>query len=980
MGYHWDYMNQGSEASWADRLAAHPLLISILLFAVALGLRLLALNRYVTPDELIWVYRTILFREAVRAGDWANTLVAGHPGVTTTWLGSAALSLQLAFQPAAQEAYNWITHLAYLTPDNMAAYRHLAVFLDSGRTAVALVNSLGIVAVFWLVRELLNDRVALVAALILALDPFIAGLSSLFHVDALLMTWSILSLLTLALGIGLGQKEQNGRRRTLRLFLSGSAAALAVLSKSPGLVLLPTAALGILSLLWRERDVSFGRRFARVIGWGLIWLAGFLLLLFLLFPALWAAPGQVLSTTGGNAGRHIEEALRPTFFLGEVAFDHGLIFYPTALLWRLSPLIIGGLVLLLVYLIRKPCMRGNELYLILLLIFWVLLFGAAITFAAKKFDRYLLPIIPALAILAAVALAGRREEGSRFIKGLIGILIVAQVLMLAASFPYLLSAYNPLIGGPYTAQYVMPLGWGESVSAAGAWLAEQPDAQEETAVSGIAPSLAPYFSGTTLFAETSTWQEADHVILTANTKQVEPEVVAQADRDLQLSHTIHFGLLPQAWIYDNPNAQPFEIDALPLPDPIIFGGQMALLGQDIRLNQNQEDLLFTARWQKQETDPLLSLKIQLLDEAGNIWQKLETDLLNDVYFYPQNWNDTETPQVTYRLALPSAMPPGSYSVALSLVDQKTGGQLPVSMAGQSGGVIFDAGAVQLDLPLRSYEPGAIEMEPLAGVSWLNGDLRLLGVAGLTPAVQTGGDVSLELIWQTDGALPDGLQLALGLEGSYPVILPFSSFDTAVWTPGAVLRQKYKYPVPADLPSGSYGLTAALLDSSGQMLDGSPARIGEVRVDAVDRSFTLPDDIAVPLEIRYEPGIVLRGLSPAEITAEPGESITLSLYWQSELQTAEPVTAFVHLVDEAGEIKAQSDQWPGGLPSNLWSAGQVIVDEHTLALPSDLESGNYQLMVGLYTAGDGLRLPAFDRSGASIPGDQVQLPLVVVVSE
>jgi hypothetical protein len=269
---------------------------------------------------------------------------------------------------------------------------------------------------------------------------------------------------------------------------------------------------------------------------------------------------------------------------------------------------------------------------------------------------------------------------------------------------------------------------------------------------------------------------------------------------------------------------------------------------------------------------------------------------------------------------------------------------------------------------------------LSDTVWLDGDLQLLGVAALTPAVQAGGDVSLELIWQAAGPLPDGMQLALGLEGIAPVNLPISSFDTAGWTPGAVLRQKYIYPVPADLPAGDYLLSAAPLDSDGRLLAGPQASLGEIHVDAVDRLFTLPQDIEMPLEVLYEPGIVLRGISPREITAEAGEAVNLTLYWQTELQTAEPVTAFVHLVDEAGDIKAQSDQWPGGLPSNVWGPDQVIIDEHMINLPADLEGGEYRMMVGLYTASDGLRLPALDRSGARIPADQFQLPLVVIVSE
>ena len=197
--------------AWEERLDERPLLSAGLIFFIALVLRLLAIGRYVTADELIWVYRSVLFREALASADWAGTLVSSHPGVTTTWLGAVAISLQLLISPAHQAIYDWITRLAYLTPDNMAAYQQLYTFLDAGRLAIALVNSLGIVAVFWLTKALFDGRVALIAALLLAIDPFVAGLSGLFHVDGLMTTWSCIALLALALGGGLGEKLP-GRR------------------------------------------------------------------------------------------------------------------------------------------------------------------------------------------------------------------------------------------------------------------------------------------------------------------------------------------------------------------------------------------------------------------------------------------------------------------------------------------------------------------------------------------------------------------------------------------------------------------------------------------------------------------------------------------------------------------------------------------------------------------------------------------------
>src|SRR5690606_21454426 len=138
-----------------------------------------------TPDEAIWVYRSIQFREALLDGRWADTLVAGHPGVTTTWLGALGMSAQRLLDPVARADYDWLARMAYLTPDNVEAYRRLATLLTGGRVAVALVNALGVVGVYWLARRLAGARVAIVAGLLLAFDPFLVGLSGLLHVDGL---------------------------------------------------------------------------------------------------------------------------------------------------------------------------------------------------------------------------------------------------------------------------------------------------------------------------------------------------------------------------------------------------------------------------------------------------------------------------------------------------------------------------------------------------------------------------------------------------------------------------------------------------------------------------------------------------------------------------------------------------------------------------------------------------------------------------
>jgi hypothetical protein len=85
------------------------------------------------------------------------------------------------------------------------------------------------------------------------------------------------------------------------------------------------------------------------------------------------------------------------------------------------------------------------------------------------------------------------------------------------------------------------------------------------------------------------------------------------------------------------------------------------------------------------------------------------------------------------------------------------------------------------------------------------------------------------------------------------------------------------------------------------------------------------------------------------------------------------TVFVHLVDADGTIIAQHDRMPveNSYPTGLWVAGEYVIDRHQFAVaPPD----GYRLRVGLYTQGDGLRLPVLNESGRTI-GDFFEIQTI-----
>lgn len=99
----------------------------------------------------------------------------------------------------------------------------------------------------------------------------------------------------------------------------------------------------------------------------------------------------------------------------------------------------------------------------------------------------------------------------------------------------------------------------------------------------------------------------------------------------------------------------------------------------------------------------------------------------------------------------------------------------------------------------------------------------------------------------------------------------------------------------------------------------------------------------------------------QITTGPEKQIvTLTLYWQA-LQKPDPdYSAFVHLIDAAGQVVAQKDHAPGedrGYPPSVWSTGDIIEDPHVLTLSKEQSSGVYRFRVGLYNWKTGAQLPA-----------------------
>src|SRR5262249_12555155 len=150
------------------------------------------------------------------------------------------------------------------------------------------------------------------------------------------------------------------------------------------------------------------------------------------------------------------------YFLGQhVTEDPGPLFYPVALLFRLGPVALGGMVVAIICGWRRPADRVA----LFSLAGFALGFMALMTVGGKKFDRYMLPAIVRLDLLAGVGvwLLARRLRTAWIRRVAVLAVLVVQLALFWRSQPYPIASYNPLLGGTPVAERMLMLGWGEGL-------------------------------------------------------------------------------------------------------------------------------------------------------------------------------------------------------------------------------------------------------------------------------------------------------------------------------------------------------------------------------------------------------------------------------------------------------------------------------------------------------------------------------------
>jgi len=257
-----------------------------------------------------------------------------------------------------------------------------------------------------------------------------------------------------------------------------------------------------------------------------------------------------------------------------------------------------------------------------------------------------------------------------------------------------------------------------------------------------------------------------------------------------------------------------------------------------------------------------------------------------------------------------------------------------------------------------------------------GTARLLAFAVDKSLVHPDDTVSVTLYWEALAPLEKdysvfvqvfGWQEDLGQSDSYP---GGGSVPTSFWTPGQIIRDVHHIFISGATPGlRPAWIAAGLYDFATRKRPPATDAQGQAVVFPIltklQSSWTATEwQPQHPLDLNFANQIRLVGYDAASQTPRPGEEWNFTLYWQASAGVDRDYTVFIHLLDEKGALVGQADRMPlmGFYPSSRWLPGELLNDSHLLTIDGGLPAGVYRVLIGLYDATNGERLPILDAGG------------------
>ncbi|MCD6301917.1 MAG: hypothetical protein J7M15_00135 [Anaerolineae bacterium] len=482
------------------------------------------------------------------------------------------------------------------------------------------------------------------------------------------------------------------------------------MTKSPSLFLVPFIGLsGVATVFAGEATSGKGRTRWQAMGsvlWGMVaWGAVAAITFVACWPAMWVEPVAVLRRMAQGMLFHVEEEhSNPIYFMGVSALrDPGPLFYVAAIGFKTTivtlPLALAGVVSAFVG------QRGRRQLDVMLLIVYVLAFGAQMSFSAWKQTPYVLPVFPAIAVLAAYGAGWLADAAAKHgrVAGLaaIAVPLLAQAVIVLSLHPYYGTHHNLLLGGSRVAQRVLPLqDQGEGLDLAADLLNQMPFPERASAWVHLRSGMVFQrgFAGYTSW-ELRPWINYRVYYVNQVMRELDYEEWGEAwerDRLTEPLLTISFDGVPYVWVYGEPPEEP----AAGGPERVVD----AKLGEHITLERIRvsvdrlhagETLVVVPVWSSDGAVPeSYTVFCHLLPSKGEL--VAQSDGLPLVGHRPTTtWRANERLVDSYQIALPEDLTPGTYELSVGMYLRETMTRLQVT--GADGETLADGRAVYGDI-------------------------------------------------------------------------------------------------------------------------------------------------------------------------------------------------------------------------------------------------------------------------------------------
>ncbi len=254
-------------------------------------------------------------------------------------------------------------------------------------------------------------------------------------------------------------------------------------------------------------------------------------------------------------------------------------------------------------------------------------------------------------------------------------------------------------------------------------------------------------------------------------------------------------------------------------------------------------------------------------------------------------------------------------------------------------------------------------------------------------------IRVKLTWRALKQTPDALAVGVSVLGRDAEVLGTTNahpaggnFPTSNWNAGDTFQDErlvlLERPCPQLPAMGRVSVTLFEYDLADNGAAISLTRslaaydaAGNVVTPIIGRFRIEAPAVRVPV-VQQPPLGMLAGIAlvRAEMpnNAAPGDMIHFDLTYETWRAGNPDGVAFVHVLNEAGQLVAQDDHPPlgGGYPTDLWQRGECARESFALRVPATF-SGTLRAVTGFYTPGD------FTRFSTGRPDDVIALGNITV---